>query len=295
MQRMSGSRPECSMANHLPVRPKPVWISSTMRSAPRSRHTRCAVCEEVRRAHVDAALALDHLEDHRGRRVAHGLFQRRRIVERHVRRLQQRLEALAVLRLPRDGQGADGAAVEALGGGDERGPLGEEARELERAVHRFGAAVGEERVRQVLRQDVDERLRELGALVVVEIVGAEREGLRLLDDRLGDARMAVPEHRHALRGAQVEILAAFGVEDPAALAAGNDDVAAARGRAAKDVLLPPGRSPCQPMCVPPPASAFEMGWAMRPSAKITLLTPSSMASTAPITFFFIRPSANCMN
>ena len=39
---MSGSRPSSACANQAPVRPKPVWISSTMKSAPRSRHSSCA-------------------------------------------------------------------------------------------------------------------------------------------------------------------------------------------------------------------------------------------------------------
>ena len=51
-----------------PVRPKPVWISSTISSAPRSRQSRCGRLQEFRRADVDAALALHDLEDH-GRRL----------------------------------------------------------------------------------------------------------------------------------------------------------------------------------------------------------------------------------
>ena len=46
---MSGSRPACSTANQRPVRPKPVWISSTISSAPRSRHRRCGGVQELRR------------------------------------------------------------------------------------------------------------------------------------------------------------------------------------------------------------------------------------------------------
>jgi hypothetical protein len=34
---MSGTTPECWYANILPVRPRPHWISSNTRSAPRSR------------------------------------------------------------------------------------------------------------------------------------------------------------------------------------------------------------------------------------------------------------------
>ena len=45
------------------------------------------------------------------------------------------------------------------------------------------------------------------------------------------------EHRHALRRAEIEILVAVFVVDPAAFAAGDDDVAAPRGGAAEDPLL----------------------------------------------------------
>src|SRR5215208_5576165 len=43
--------------------------------------------------------------------------------------------------------------------------------------------------------------------------------------------------------------------------------------------------------VPFPARAFEMGFWIRPSAMITRLTPPRSASSAPSTFFFMRPCA----
>jgi mRNA interferase MazF len=45
------------------------------------------------------------------------------------------------------------------------------------------------------------------------------------------------------------------------------------------------------ICVPSPASARVIGCSTRPSAKITFCTPSAIASTAPMIFFFMRPSA----
>src|SRR6266550_846080 len=47
-QRMSGASPYCSIAKSVPVRPNPVWTSSTMRSAPRSAQTRAASCANSR-------------------------------------------------------------------------------------------------------------------------------------------------------------------------------------------------------------------------------------------------------
>ena len=77
-------------------------------------------------------------------------------------------------------------------------------------------------------------LRELGALVVIEIAGTQRQRFSLLLDRRRDARVAVPEHRDALCGSKIEILVAALVVEPAALAPDDDDVAAARGRAAEN-------------------------------------------------------------
>ena len=75
-------------------------------------------------------------------------------------------------------------------------------------------------------QDLDERLRELRALVVVEIVGAQRQRPGLLGDGRGHARMAMTEHRHALGGAEVEVFPAVLVVHPATFATGDDDIAA---------------------------------------------------------------------
>ena len=38
MVMMSGTTPKCSLAHHFPVRPRPVWISSRMSSAPTLSH-----------------------------------------------------------------------------------------------------------------------------------------------------------------------------------------------------------------------------------------------------------------
>ena len=67
----SGVMPACWKANHAPVRPAPVWISSTISSAP------CALGELARRLQValgqldDARLALDGLDEQRRDAVVH--------------------------------------------------------------------------------------------------------------------------------------------------------------------------------------------------------------------------------
>ncbi len=83
--------------------------------------------QEVRRADVDAAFTLDHFEHDRGGLIGDRLVERRRIVELHVRGLEQRAKALAILRLPRHRQRAHRPAVKPLGRGDERGALREQA------------------------------------------------------------------------------------------------------------------------------------------------------------------------
>ena len=57
--------------------------------------------------------------------------------------------------------------------------------------------------------------------------------LRLRGDGLAQRRVAVAEHGHALRRSHVQVAAAGGVEQPAALAAGDDGVVAPRGGAAE--------------------------------------------------------------
>src|SRR5688572_18117729 len=193
--------------------------------------------EKLRRADVDAALALYDFEHDGSGLICNALVERRRIVELHVRGFQQWHEAFAVFRLPRDRQRADGPAMKPLGRGDKSGPLREQTSELQRAIHRFGAAVGEKGVRQMLGQYIDEGLSELGPLVVVEIIGAQRQRSGLFLNRRRHARMAMPEHGHALRGSEIEVLLAVFVVQPTALTAGDDDVAAPSGGAAEDALL----------------------------------------------------------
>ena len=64
---MSGWMPACSYAKRRPVRPMPVWISSTIRRMPASRVSCAEIAQPVVAGHEHAGLALDRLEhDRRG-------------------------------------------------------------------------------------------------------------------------------------------------------------------------------------------------------------------------------------
>ena len=68
---MSGAMPACSQANSLPVRPKPVAISSAISSTPCVSQSVAHLLQIVRRVEAHAARALhDGLEDHRRELVA---------------------------------------------------------------------------------------------------------------------------------------------------------------------------------------------------------------------------------
>ena len=59
----SGTTPKCSIANILPVRPKPVWISSAISTMPCSSHSARSQLHGLGLDHVEAAFALHRLED----------------------------------------------------------------------------------------------------------------------------------------------------------------------------------------------------------------------------------------
>ena len=62
----SGCTPRCWKPNHRPVRPRPVWTSSTIRSTAAFGADLAHRAEVVRGGHDHACLAEDRLEQHRG-------------------------------------------------------------------------------------------------------------------------------------------------------------------------------------------------------------------------------------
>ena len=140
---MSGSTFQCSTARNLPVRPRPVWISSATNSVPYFRQS-SAAAQIVWRGHVNA-LALDRL-DEEGRDVAAAqrLFERGEIVEwDFLHAGQQGPEPLperlvAVHRQRAVGQPWSMVAI------DEAGTPCRRAREFHRGLDRLRAELPEE-------------------------------------------------------------------------------------------------------------------------------------------------------
>ena len=63
---ISGSTPKCSKANIFPVRPNPVWISSTMNTIPWSLQIFCSFAEVFFGGNDEPPFPLNGLNDNRG-------------------------------------------------------------------------------------------------------------------------------------------------------------------------------------------------------------------------------------
>ena len=111
--------------------------------------------------------------------------------------VSSRGKPFAILWFPRHRRRTHRPAVKALGRGNEGGSLRHEPRELQRAVHRLRATVGEKHVGQVIGEHVDQGGGEARARTSLYVAG-QRISLRACCNRLADTRMAVPQHRDAL-------------------------------------------------------------------------------------------------
>ncbi|MNC41687.1 hypothetical protein D3C75_904620 [compost metagenome] len=188
---------------------------------------------------VEAALALHHLDDHRGRLVDAAA----RIVEQLVDHrdgvdlvaevvgvghatdvAQPGAGTTAVMLVAGGGQGADAAAVEAVGEADHVAAPGDLARQLQRGFHRVGAGRPGELHQVVghaarLEDQPVEGLEEgfLGRRVHVQAMG-QAVALDVVEQRLLEQRMVVAVVERTGAGEEVDV----------ALAVAGDQFGAAR-------------------------------------------------------------------
>ena len=137
---------------------------------------------------------------------------------------QERAEAAAGVGVGREGDDAEGAAVEVVGADDDLGlvlrhaldlvaPL---AHRLDRGLDRLGARVHrQDLVRAGQRREL---LVEAAELVVAEGAAGQRQPAGLLDHRREDLRVAVALVDRRVGGEAVEVAVALDVGDPGALA-----------------------------------------------------------------------------
>jgi hypothetical protein len=178
---------------------------------------------------VDPALALEHFEEdgHHGLvALGHALDRGEVVVGNAHEAAHQRLEAR--LRLARAGgrERGERAAVPGLLHHDDRGVLDAalvavEARELDRALVRLGAGVGEEDV--VHLRERAEALGELLLLRHAEVVGRVDQLGELVLHALGEHGMRVAQPVHGDPGERVQVALAVRVEEVGALAARERD------------------------------------------------------------------------
>ena len=144
-----------------------------------------------------AGLALDRLHDDGGdlvRVVPENGFDLVRLTEGHaVDGTDQRLDRLAELRLAHQRQRAEGLAVERGFRAHETGLAGRDARDLHRTLHRLGAGVAHEHVRDVARRDVREQPAQHRAHGIEQLLRRQRIAQQLRLDRGHHLGMADPE------------------------------------------------------------------------------------------------------
>src|SRR6266545_4935426 len=214
-----------------------------------------------RRRDMDAAFALDRLEEDGGGVPVDGVAQRVDVVEGHVHEARdQGLERFPEILPPRRAEGSHRPPVEAAHRRDD----------LRAARRRPGELLL--RGRPERRADVDQLPR-------------------LRGDRLDDCGVAVAEVAHAERGAAIDVLAAVLV--PEARHRSAHERRRALRRACE--LCGPCLDRDHEITVPIPSSARSTGSGCREEAITTRATPPSRASCAVISFFFIRPYAKSMN
>ena len=234
----SGTTPSWSTPQNFPVRPKPVIISSAMKSAPSS----LAIARTAGRkpgggmtlpavpcigSTMMAAMSppdwfLMTSRDFSAQAMPQSGYvevQRAAVavgVGRRVRARHQRAEPVLEV-APHERQHAAGLAVEAAPEAHELVLLRDGLGQAERRLDGLGAAREELDAREALRRDAGEQVEELRADLRGE--AAEREPAGLLLERLHVVRVAVADASDGDAGDEVDVGVAVLVEDPAALAA----------------------------------------------------------------------------
>ena len=213
----SGVTGTCWYAQRVPVRPMPVWISSKTSSAPVASQASRAASEDLVVDRVDARLALDRLEHHRGRVGPDGGPQRVGVVAGNRDEARRQGPEQILAGQPRGrGEGGDRAAVEGVVEDDDLRPVDAAgvrmaADELDRALVRLGAGVAEEGA--PAERGLDQSLGELHRRLGVEEVRRSAQGRRLLGDGGDDRRVAVAGVVDRQAAEQVDVLPAVGVPE----------------------------------------------------------------------------------
>src|SRR6266487_273794 len=245
-----------------------------------------------RRRDVDAAFALDRLQQDGRRLVIDGAAQRLDVVEGYVHEARdERLERLPEVPPPRRAERPHRPPVEASHRRDDLRAARRRARELEGRLDRLGAGVAQEDPLQIRGRDGEELLDERLLRGRAERRADMDQVSRLRGDRLDDRGVAVAEVPHPERSAAIDVLVAVLVPE------GRDRSAGEPRRPFRGTreLRGPRLDRDHEITVPIPSSARSTGSGTREEAITTRGTPPSSASPAAISFFFIRPYAKSMN
>ena len=169
---------------------------------------------------MDAALALNGLNDHRCSGTIDGRFHRieiAKINEHHTG--HQRLERLAIFLAARRRKRTDRLPVEAPVRADDFAAAGRALHKLESRLNSFRPRVREESELQIARADFGQFCREIRLLLAEHRLAAHRHCVELLLHGLDHLRMPVPQTVNAVSTQAVEVFPAVMPIDVATLGA----------------------------------------------------------------------------
>ena len=175
--------------------------------------------------HVDAAAALDTLDDHRGHAafrqfVRHGIA----VVQVAERDVVVRVEGGDDRRIVRQRHGARSAPVEAAAEGDDAVPAGLEGRQFGGVLVGFRAAVVQEEGVILVTADLADAACQLLLQGIADAVGVEADLVELRLQRLDVMRVGVPHGNDGVAAVQVEVFLSLVIPDGAALRPHRGDV-----------------------------------------------------------------------